>query len=134
MTRSLAHIGVLAIVVGLLSTACVGSAWSMEILTDEQLDAVAGSQCNAKCRHLGNCLFLPCPVPEAACWTCSQNHSNRWCVSGASSDYCTDDEPMEAGCGVFLVGTCSSVKVCVRNSGSPEYGDCDRLSAAGDDC
>lgn len=45
MTKSLAYIGVVAVVVGVLLTTCVGSAWSMELLMDEQLAVVQGRSC-----------------------------------------------------------------------------------------
>ena len=45
MTKSLAYIGVLVLVVGVLLTTCVGSAWSMTLLTDEQMAEVHGRSC-----------------------------------------------------------------------------------------
>ncbi len=49
MTRSLVYIGALVLVVGLLLTTCVGAAWSMDMLTDEQLGEIRGSQCHGDC-------------------------------------------------------------------------------------
>ena len=45
MNKTLAYVGVLVLVVGLLLTTCVGSAWSMEVLTDEQMAEVHGRSC-----------------------------------------------------------------------------------------
>ncbi len=45
MTKSVAYIGVVVLVVGVLLTTCVGSAWSMTLLTDEQMTVVRGTDC-----------------------------------------------------------------------------------------
>ncbi len=51
MTKSLAYVGVLALVAGLLLTTCVGSAWSMSSLGDEHLASIRGSVCtDLECR------------------------------------------------------------------------------------
>lgn len=63
MTRSLAYIGVLVLVAGVLLTTCVGSAWSMELLTDEQLAVVRGTDCpDTDCAYGGACpITSGCP-------------------------------------------------------------------------
>jgi len=65
MTKSLAYIGVLVLVVGLLFTTCVGSAWSKEMLTDEQLTGIRGAcTSNSGCEDAGNCppdQYQSCP-------------------------------------------------------------------------
>ena len=53
MTKSLAYIG--ALVVGVLLTTCVGSAWSMEVLTDEQMALSTGTACNYEYCDDGHC-------------------------------------------------------------------------------
>ncbi len=45
MTKRMAYIGVLVLVLGVLLTTCVGSAWTMELLTDEQMAAITGADC-----------------------------------------------------------------------------------------
>jgi len=50
MTKSLAYIGVVGVVVGLLFTTCVSSAWSMELLTDEEMQDSIGA-----CGFIGVC-------------------------------------------------------------------------------
>ena len=73
MTKSLTYIGVVVLVAGLLLTTCVGSAWSMELLTDEEMASIRGTQC-----------------PELACpWsTCGQGPQGC-CMIGGDPD-CTD--------------------------------------------
>ncbi len=59
MTKSLAYIGVLALVVGLVLTTCVGTAWSLEVLSEDELAAIWGSWPND-----GPCLDWPCITAE----------------------------------------------------------------------
>jgi len=49
MTKSLAYIGVVVLVVGLVLTTCVGTAWSMDVLTDEEMASIRGRHEPAKC-------------------------------------------------------------------------------------
>ena len=45
MTKGLAYISVLVLVVGLLLTTCVGSAWSMDMLTEQEMTVITGASC-----------------------------------------------------------------------------------------
>ena len=45
MTKSLAYIGVLVLVVGVLLTTCVGSAWSMSLLDEREMSSIRGRTC-----------------------------------------------------------------------------------------
>jgi len=49
MTKGLAYIGVVGVVAGFLFTTCVGSGWTMELMTQEQLSMVNGRCPDAKC-------------------------------------------------------------------------------------
>jgi len=49
MTKCLAYIGVVGVVAGFLFTTCVGSGWTMELMTQEQLSMVNGRCPDAKC-------------------------------------------------------------------------------------
>ncbi len=87
MTRSLAYIGVVVLVVGVLLTTCVGSAWSIEVLTDEQLAAVHGSTCpNVKCAdtaqdcYTGKFCVNQSTGPPPMCATFSYSVKDRACV------------------------------------------------------
>jgi len=70
MTKSVAYIGVLAVVMGLLVTTGVGSVWSMELLTDEQLANVKASHVGDEYCKADNHPGCPC-AQENACVECS---------------------------------------------------------------
>ncbi len=78
MTKCLAYIGVIALVVGVLLTTCVGSAWSMGLLTEEDLSQVRGSGCGTSegflCTHTANCgSSKVCgPVYKEGEWICER--------------------------------------------------------------
>lgn len=91
MTKSVAYIGVLALVVGVLLTTCVGSAWSMELLTDEQLGQVKGTDCpDTECGS-GDCYTGPACVYNGpgSCTLFSGVHDTNWCEGPAPDKTCT---------------------------------------------
>jgi len=77
MTKSLAYVGVLVLVVGFLLTICVGSVWGAVLLTDQQMGGVIGCG-NARTCTSGwdkcfwdetNCAAGRCSCPNPPC-TC----------------------------------------------------------------
>ncbi len=81
MTNSMAHIGVLAVAVGLLVTTGVGSGWSMEVLLDDQLAAVTGKWPPQQwCPQ-----NTPCeddPTCDHTNWTCRLDPDTGECYAG----------------------------------------------------
>ncbi len=71
MTKSLAYVGVLVLVAGLLLTTCVGSAWSMELLTAEEMASIRGTDCpNTECGdpYYANCQDQHGCPQDVLCW------------------------------------------------------------------
>ena len=92
MTRSLAYIGVLALVVGVFLTTCVGSAWSMELLTEADLGQLRGGHSGWECPATNN--DTGCKTDE--CCDCAlweeclsmkldKNVGYKTCVQGTGS-------------------------------------------------
>ena len=79
MTKSLAYIGVIALVVGVLLTTCVGSAWSMEVLPDEEMAGIRGTVCpNTDCAYGGGCPYdKACTLPWPDCGLSKQD-AEEW--------------------------------------------------------
>jgi len=74
MTKGLAYVGVLALLSGLLLATCVGSAWNMEVLTDQELAGITATwqkdkECppNTKCEDDPTC--------DHSSWTCTLDAS-----------------------------------------------------------
>ena len=113
MKRSMAHVGVIALVVGVLLTTCVGSACSMEVLTNSQLAEVYGMDCPG----------TECGNPDFA--NCQDQHSCEqhpiWCTGTEKTNLAPlVDEQVPDGdtTAIRQVDTCLE-KICTRNPESP---------------
>jgi len=123
MTKGLAYVGVLALLSGLLLATCVGSARSMEILTDEQLADVKASHEKYDC-------------VEPQCKSCTMwfSEANQKCT-GEFSEYepqCdTDLQYPKDNCDDGGESWCSkycSYEPAYEKSDCPHWGNCNNFS------
>lgn len=119
MTKSMAYIGVLAVVVGVLLTTCVGSAWSMELLRDEEMASIRGTACpNSICEDTGRCYTGPLCIgaPPNDCGLISGIQWHADCVEGAF-----ECEERETRNDCFEIAEC---ELCWEEGGTKYCAEC----------
>ena len=124
MTKSLTYVGVLVLVAGVLLTTCSTNAWSMELLTEEEMAVVRGTDCQLwGCRDTGYCA-PPCAKAGSICQKFTQRGMESECYSienGAlgcdNVDSLTFEPPVVCCMKQYCNGTLPDCTTCTDCSG-----------------